>query len=69
MKRIQETFKVTYTYTTGHDPEPQNGYLYVWALDEEDAKMTFCKLTTRSNYANLNSTPCDPPDGENIYEP
>ena len=68
MKRTQETFKVVYSFTTGHDPIPDEAIVYVWALegDQEDAKRVFRKTTQRPNYQFVKVIPCEPPIGETI---
>ncbi len=68
MKRTQETFKVVYTFTTGHDPIPAEDTVYVWAIEgnQEDAKRVFRKTTQHSNYNFVKVTSFDPPVGETV---
>ncbi len=70
MKRTQETFKVVYSYTTGHDPEPNIVEVYLWALENnhEDASRVFWQKRLHMNSNIISIESCDPPTGVVILE-
>jgi hypothetical protein len=76
MERIQKTFKISYHFTTSHDPEGIKGESYVWAVDVSSARRVFNIVNSAAYKGYASSTNKEilkveedsPAEGIQIYE-
>ena len=76
MERQQFTFRVTYNFTTSHQPEGSIDSVCVWALNLDNARDVFYQLfnnrfpdgsRSSTNYEILEVIATEPEEDEKIY--